>query len=134
MATILTDEGLYDVDAVVRPGTLLVPEDSLVDVTGWELNAAGLCRGDVCVPTRSRPDLRVDDQIDLRVVAELVGRPIALDEGTATAALGESPTVRGEQLAEGRVDDLVLRDLDGRRFEWKGIGRKKKVLVTWASW
>ena len=134
MATILTDDGTYEVEAVARPGTLLVPEGALPGLTGWQLNPEGLCRGDVCVPTRSRPELRVDDRIDLQVVAELLAQPLVVDDDTATAALGASSTVRAEQLADGRVDDLALRDVDGNAFAWAGIGRKKKVLVTWASW
>ncbi len=50
------------------------------------------------------------------------------------AAIGESAVTRAAQLAAGRVDDIVLHDVDGRQFSWRAIGPKKKVLVTWASW
>ena len=134
MATILTDEATFVVDAATRPGTVLLDAEDLVAVTGWELNDDGLCRGDVCVPTRSRPDVRVDGRVDLRVVSELLSRPLAIDDETGFAALGESAATRATQLADCRVDDLVLRDVDGNEFAWSQIGRKKKVLVTWASW
>ena len=78
-------------------------------------------------------DVRQEDDW-VRVFAELVRQPLAFDEETETAALGESAALRAEQIAAGRVDDLVLRDADGREFAWRQIGRKKKVLVTWASW
>ena len=134
MAKILTGEDTHEVDAVARPATLLLDPATLREVTGWELKPEGLCRDDVCVPTRSRPDVRVDGRVDLRVVAELLDRPLVIDADTAVAAIGESAATRAAQLAEGRLDDIVLQDLDGRSFSWPEIGRKKKVLVTWASW
>jgi hypothetical protein len=134
MAKILTGEDTHEVDAVARPATLLLEPATLREVTGWELKPEGLCRDDVCVPTRSRPDVRVDGRVDLRVVADLLDRPLAIDADTAVAAIGESAATRAAQLAEGRLDDIVLQDLDGRSFSWPEIGRKKKVLVTWASW
>jgi hypothetical protein len=55
MATILTGEDTHEVDAIARPATLLLDPATLRDVTGWELKPEGLCRDDVCVPTRSLP-------------------------------------------------------------------------------
>jgi hypothetical protein len=134
MATILTGEETHEVGAVARPATLLLDATTLRDVTGWELKPEGLCRDDVCVPTRGRADVHVDGRVDLRVVTELLGRPLAIDADTAVAAIGESAATRAAQLAEGRIDDVVLHDVDGRPFSWPALGRKKKVLVTWASW
>ncbi len=134
MATILTGEAIYDVDAEARPGTLLLTPSALAAVTGWELQPEGLCRDDVCVPTRKRPDVQVDGRVDLHVVAELLGRPLVIDEETGVAAVGESAATRAAELASGRVGDLELYDVDGDAFAWSAIGRKKKVLVTWASW
>jgi hypothetical protein len=134
MATILTGEEVHDVEVVGPPGTLLLTPASLLAVTGWELKPEGLCREDVCVPTRSRTDVQVDGRVDLRVVSELLGRPLAIDDETAVAALGESAATRAAQLASGRVDDLVLHEIDGAPIAWPALGRKKKVLVTWASW
>src|SRR5439155_22130569 len=104
------------VEADARPGTLLLSRAVLREFTGWELKPEGLCRADVCVPTHSRPDVQVDGRVDLRVVAELLGRPLAIDEDTAVAALGESAATRAAQLASGRVDDLFLHDIDGKPF------------------
>jgi hypothetical protein len=134
MATILTGDAAHEVDAGAAPGTLLLDPANLEDLTGWELKPEGLCRGDICVPTRHRPDIEADGQIDLRVFADLLARPLAVDDETQTAAIGESPAHRESQLDEGALDGLVLRDADGEPFRWDSIGRKKKVLVTWASW
>jgi hypothetical protein len=117
MATIPTADGWLDADA-------------LAETTGWTLETEGLCRGDVCVPTHGRSDVAVHGLVDLRVVASLLCRPLALDAETGDAVLGESV----QQLVFGRIDDLGLRDIGGDRFDWKAIGRKKKVLVAWASW
>ena len=123
MSTLITDTGEHEVDA-----SLLLTGEQLVTATGWELKPQGLCRGDVCVPTAA------GERIDVRVVAELLGRPLAVDDDTGDAALGESAAARAEQLGDCRVDDLVLRDLAGNVVQWSALGRKKKVLVTWASW
>jgi len=131
---VLTGEEVREVNAEARPGTLLLTPVDLREVTGWELKPEGLCRDDACVLTRSRPDVQVDGRVDLRVVAELLDRPLAIDDDTAVAALGESATTRSAQIASGRVGDLVLHDVDGKPVSWSSLGRKKKVLVTWASW
>jgi hypothetical protein len=127
LATILTDDG------PVAVGTLTaLTEAELRSVTGFELRPEGLCRADVCVPTHARPDLRTGDGVDARVVAELLGRPLAVDDATGDAVLAASATARAE--AGASVADLVLSDLDGEPFAWSCLGRKKKVLVAWASW
>jgi hypothetical protein len=117
MTTIPTADGLVDTDTLAR-------------TTGWELKPEGLCRGEVCVPTHGHPEVSVDGRVDLRVVASLLRRPLALDEETGDAVLGDSE----QHVSYGRLDDLELRDRAGAPFEWRAIGRKKKVLVAWASW
>jgi hypothetical protein len=135
--TLLTDNGvadLTDAQAVVRAGTMHVTPEVLPDAIGWELKPQGLCRGDVCIPTRSRPDLLVDGRIDLAVVADVTARPFVVEAAAGVAVLGESATARAEQLATRHVDDFELRDAFGNPFRWSSLGRKKKVLVAWASW
>jgi hypothetical protein len=129
VSTLITGTGEHEVDASLR-----LTSAQLLAATEWELKPEGLCRGDSCVPTRSRPDLEAGGRVDLRVVADLLRRPLAIDDATGAAALGESAAARAEQLGDCRVDDLVLRDLAGNLVEWGTLGRKKKVLVTWASW
>ena len=131
MATIIRDDGVSEVAAVAAPGTLLLDPGDLAQATGWRLEPEGLCRGDVCVPTRSHPDLVVSERVDLRVFATALGRPFAFDEETQTAALGAP----GEEIdGDGDLAGLVLRDADGAEYTWSRIGRKKKLLVAWASW
>jgi hypothetical protein len=135
MTTVITDAGATDVDgAEIRGETMLVDAQSLESAIGWELKPEGLCRGDVCVPTRSRPEVRVDDKIDLAVVAELMHRPFVVDGDGDAAVFGESASARAEQQAALHVDDFELNDVSGKPFRWSSLGRKKKVLVAWASW
>lgn len=135
MAMVITDDAELEVDAVPVRGAIAVLPADVERITGWELKPEGLCRGDVCVPTRARADaLHVDGRIALDTIAELLARPLAVDRDAQVAVLGASAATRHAQLADGRVDDLVLRDRDGAPFEWRAIGRKKKVLVAWASW
>ena len=128
MLTVLTDDGAFEVD-----GTRVSPE-VLHELTGWELNPEGLCRGDVCIPTRGRPEVQVDGAIDLAVVADVLRQPFVLDDEKSIAVLGTSVAVRTEQLHDANVNDLVLRGFDGNDVAWSTIGRKKKLLVAWASW
>jgi hypothetical protein len=126
MATILTDDG----ECSVASFTTLTPSE-LRAVTGYELKPQGLCRDDICVPA---PGLDTGAGIDLRAAAVLLRRPLALDDETGDAALAAPVLARGESVVGQSVADLVLHDLDGNAVAWSAIGRKKKVLVTWASW
>jgi hypothetical protein len=139
MPTIITDAGAVATtagEAEFRDGTVLAHADALPRLVGWELKPEGLCRGDVCVPTRTRPDVLVGDRVDLAVVAALMARPFVVDTAFdgGVAVFGESAAARGEQLAARHVDDFELTDAFGDPFRWSSLGRKKKVLVAWASW
>src|SRR5690242_3534482 len=128
MLTVITDDGTREVE-----GTRVSPAE-LLEVTGWELKPEGLCRGDVCVPTRGRGDVEVDGGVDLAIVADLLGQPFVVDDEKSVAVIGTSVATRTQQLNDANVHDLVLRDFDGKDVAWSSIGRKKKVFVSWASW
>jgi hypothetical protein len=128
MLTVITDDGTREV------GGARVSPAQLQELTGWELKPEGLCRGDVCVPTRGRPEVEIDGVVDLALVADLLGQPFVLDDDKSVAVLGTSVAMRTQQLRDANVGDLVLRDFDGKDVVWSSIGRKKKLLVAWASW
>ena len=128
MLTVITDDGTREVEGAH------VSRAELLELTGWDLKPEGLCKGDVCVPTRGRPEAEVDGVVNLAVVADLLGQPFVLDEEKAVAVLGTSVATRSQQLSEANIHDLVLRDFDGKEISWSSIGRKKKVFVAWASW
>jgi hypothetical protein len=128
MLTVITDDGTREVESArVSPAELL-------ELTGWELKPEGLCRGDVCVPTRGRTGFEVDGDVDLAVVADLLGQPFVVDDENSVAVLGTSVATRTQQLHDANVRDLVLRDFNGNDVTWSNIGRKKKLFVAWASW
>lgn len=131
--TIITEQGHLEVTPVAG-GALVARTADLAGSIGWTLEREGLCRGDVCVPTRTRPELRVDGGVDVRVVAELLRRPLVFDDDAGIGVLGESVETRAEQRAGRPLDGFTLTDADGAPFAWSSLGRKKKVLVAWASW
>src|SRR4051812_33094980 len=126
MPTILSDDG----ERTVASTSALSAGDVLA-VTGYELKPQGLCRDDICVPA---PGLDAAAGIDIGAVAALLRRPLAVDEVTGDVALAAPVDGRDASIVGQSIADLVLRDLDGNAIAWSTIGRKKKVMVTWASW
>ena len=76
----------------------------------------------------------VDGRIDLKAAAEILRRPLALDESAGIAVLGASASDRRAERESMRVGDFTLDDIDGKPVQWSSIGRKKKLLFAWASW
>jgi hypothetical protein len=132
--SILDGERTVQCVAVIDGDTVLVDADDFEVATGWRLKPEGLCRGDVCVPVRAHPEVVVDGRIDTAQVAALLSRSVVVDATAAVVAYGPSAVAVAEQLAERRAPDFTLPQLDGTPFTLSAIGRKKKVLVTWASW
>jgi peroxiredoxin len=100
--------------------------------TGWKLEPEGACKDDVCVPLPSlAPD--ADGRIDVTVVAESLGMPIAHDEAHGLWALGPRSGDR-RVLDDARMPDLVLHDFDGNVFDLAAERGRKVVLAAWSSW
>jgi hypothetical protein len=101
-------------------------------ITGWEIKPEGACQGEVCVPL---PPLERDAEgrIDVAVVAERLGMPIAHDEPHGLWALGPRSGDR-RVLESARVPELVLRDFEGDAFDLASLRGRKVVLIAWASW
>ena len=131
---ILDGERAARADAAIVADRVLVDAHDFEAATGWRLKPEGLCRGDVCVPVHSRPEVVVDGRIDAAAVADLLGRSVVVDAAAGVVAYGLSAVAIAEQLAERRAPYFTLAQLDGAPFSLSAIGRKKKVLVTWASW
>lgn len=133
--TIVTDDGERTVAATRATDAVRVAPDDLRAAIGWELKPEGLCRDDVCVPVRDRAALLVDGMVDLRVVADTLRAPFVVDAEVDVAVLGTSAADRAAERAEMHVaPDLPLHDLDGNVHRWSELGRKKKVVTSWASW
>ena len=111
---------------------LQLTPDEFEQLTGWEIKPEGACRESVCVPL---PPLDEDKEgrIDVRVVADRLGMPIAHDESHGLWALGPRSGDR-RVLDSARMPDLVLDDFEGNAFDIASVRGRKVVLVAWASW
>jgi peroxiredoxin len=131
---VLVDEEEIRVSATGRDGALLLAPDDFKAVTGWELKPEGLCRGDVCVPARSRLDLVADGALDLAVAADLLGRPAVVDAEAGVAALGTAAPEREAAMRSLDAPDFTLPDTEGNPVSLSDHAGRKRVLVAWASW
>lgn len=113
---------------------VLASPAAVAALTGWELKPKGLCRAEVCVPVRDRDALVVDGAIDLERLGAALRVPTVLDTSEDVVAFGERAAARAEVIASGVAPDFELPDLEGRPFRFSSIGRKKKLLLAWASW
>jgi hypothetical protein len=106
--------------------------DEFHDATGWEIKPEGACRDDRCVPLPG-VEPRADGRIDVTVVAERLGMPIAHDEEHGLWAIG--PESGGRRVLDSaRMPELVLPDFDGNAFDVATLRGRKVVLIAWASW
>ena len=135
--TVIQADGAVQVDAEVDGprATVRVSADALQQSLGWERKAEGLCRGDVCIPSRSLAGVEGDDGLfDLARLAALLERPCAIDTEGAAAFVGVGASARAARLALFEAPDFTLPDLDGR-LQSLGEHRGKKILlVAYASW
>jgi hypothetical protein len=134
LLTVLTPDGTLTVDGTVEGDSVLVDPGVLDDVLGWHLDDRGLCRGDVCVPARPEHLLRRGDLVDLVAAAPLVGRQTLLDAERAVLAVSVDAEHRRSALADGVMPEMTFADLDGHDRRFSEFGRRKKLLVAFASW
>jgi len=106
--------------------------DEFEQITGWAIKPEGACREEVCVPLPAlEPD--ADGRIDVTVVADRLGMPVAHDETHGLWALGPRSGDR-RVLDSARMPDLALADVDGNTYDLASARGRKVVLVAWASW
>jgi peroxiredoxin len=133
-ATIVDGDRVSDIHATAAGDTVLLSPDDLTAAIGWTLKPEGLCRADVCVPVRDRASLEVEGGISLRGVAELLGRPLALEVDPIVAVLGAAPSDVGAALATGKAPNFSLPDVDGGTVELDDYAGRKRMISTWSSW
>src|ERR1700741_1207393 len=109
-----------------------VTSEEFERLTGWEIKPEGACLDEGCV---SLPPLQPDAEgrIDVAIVAEHLGMPIAHDEAHGLWALGPRSGDR-RVLDSARMPDLVLRDFDDNAFDVASLRGRRVVLVAWSSW
>ena len=71
-------------------------------------------------------------RLDVRVLAERLGMPLAHDAAHGLWCLG--PETGGRALASAQAPDLALPDLAGHEFRLSSLRGRKVLLVAWASW
>jgi peroxiredoxin len=128
------DRGAAEVDARIEGDRILLEPASLEAATGWVLKPEGLCRGSVCVPVRDRDALVVDGAIDVAGVADALRRPAVIDAAEAIFAIGVPAAERAEAMESLDAPDFELPDIEGETFQFSSLGKRKKLVVTWASW
>ena len=135
--TVIQADGAVQVDAEIDgpQATVRLPADAVQQSLGWERKSEGLCRADVCIPSRSLAGVEGDDGLfDLARLAALLQRPCAIDTEGAAAFVGVGASDRAARLALFEAPDFTLPDLDGRLHSLADHRGKKVFLATWASW
>lgn len=128
------EHGARPLPARIDGDRLLVEPGALEAATGWVLKPEGLCRESVCVPVRDRDALVVDGAIDLAAFAAALHRPVVIDTAEGAAALGVPAAERVAAMETLEAPDFELPDVEGGRFQYSSLGKRKKLVVTWASW
>ncbi len=134
-ATLIDAEhGAHEVAARIVGDRVLITPDALEAETGWVLKPEGLCRGPVCVPVRDRDALVVDGAIDVAAFAAALHRPVVVDASVGVVAIGVPAAERVAAMESLEAPDFELPDVEDQPFRYSSIGKRKKVVVTWASW
>ena len=113
---------------------LRVAPADLARLTGWELEAEGLCRGAVCIPRSLEPGIDVEGTVDVSAFAAATGAPVVVDLDEHVVAIGVPAAERADALIGGVASPFTLPDLDGNPISLSDFAGKKKLLFTWASW
>jgi hypothetical protein len=107
-------------------------KDEFRELTGWEIKPEGACRDERCVPLPANAATS-DGHVDVAVVAERLGMPVAHDEAHSLWAVG--PESGGRRVLDSvEMPDLVLPDFDGSAFDVATLRGRKVALIAWASW
>jgi hypothetical protein len=132
--TIIDEARATAVESDAYGGRVLVTAGEVERALGWTLRPEGFCREGICVPVRQGSGVIRGETVDLVALADLLGRPLALDIEERAAAVGISAQLRGSSLASLEAPDFTLPDLDGRPRSLSDHRGKKVFLAVWASW
>ncbi len=132
--TILEQDSETAVEVTLDAGAIRVRASDIESALGWELKPEGFCLGPVCYPVPEGSDLVTDDGVDLVSLAELLGRPLAVDEANNAAFLGTAAAERAESISSLHAPDFTLPDLSGKQHSLSDHRGKKVLLVAYASW
>jgi hypothetical protein len=110
----------------------------LAQITGWELKAQGVCRGETCIPVPPGREEELlgdgDQRFNLSAFARLRGQPAVRDD-SGTAWVFGAPVPERQVAAESlQAPEFELPDLDGRVHSLSEYRGKKVLILSWASW
>ena len=132
--TILDEGHPAGVKATLADGAVWLGPEAIRSALGWEIKPEGLCREEICIPLPADPGLADGKGLELRALARLLGRPLALDAAAGAACLGTPAEQRAERLASLQAPDFTLPDLAGQGHTLSDFRGKKVLLVAYASW
>ena len=121
-------------DTAILDGGPIIDPATIASTLGWTLKPEGLCRDDTCLLVPDRDALVSDGGIDIRVLGELLDRPVAVDDASGTVAVGAPRSARRSALQDLRAPDFSLPDLDGTCHSLSDHRSKKRLLVAFSSW
>jgi hypothetical protein len=131
--TILDDGRATEVSASTTDGRVVLDADAVERALGWSVTDDGLCRDGLCVPTPPTWSTTAGGTV-LEDLADVLGRPLAVDLGERAAWLGVAADERARTLHTLTAPDFALRDLEGRVHRLADHRGEKVLLVVWASW
>jgi len=136
MTTLLTETGVFTIDANVSGEELWLSPAAAESATGWVLKEEGFCRGPLCVPISPtiKTELVSNGNINISDFWRHMNRPILHDESGEVWVLGESAADRTAQLQSLEAPDFTLPDLQGKFHSLAEHRGKKVFLCSWASW
>ena len=135
MSTItVLGEQAAQAEGMVEDGRVLVDAGSLEAATGWHLEERGLCRGDACVPVRTRDAVVSGERVDLAGVAGVLDAPFVTDPERSVVAIGRPAFERRQVIAGREATSVRLPDLSGDLHELSEWSRRRRLLVAFSSW
>ncbi|HEY5155952.1 MAG TPA: hypothetical protein VIJ47_14530 [Acidimicrobiales bacterium] len=132
--TIITEDAITRVDALVEGATVRIAVDALGSATGWTVKPEGLCRGAVCIPRALWPEVLGDALIDLADLARMTGQVLALDTDEGLAVLSPGAEERATAMGTLHAPAFTVNTIDDEAVSLADFRGRKKLLVAFASW
>ena len=131
--TVLSQETSTVLGSWIDNEPYVTPKE-LEKILGWQVKPEGLCKNDACIPIGDNVRLGMDDSLNLREAATLVGHPSLSAPEVGMVAIGQAHDIRSKALKDRVAPNFTLSDISGvdrSMSDWVG---KKRLLVAFSSW